>query len=63
MHFLGNIIITGWWKSMADITFNQQVIALAQRQVTLSDFVFTAGGSALVLNGGLSNAIIHGINI
>ncbi|HPH07259.1 MAG TPA: DUF2269 family protein, partial [Methylotenera sp.] len=41
--FLGNIIITGWWKVMADNTKNAQVIAFAQRQVTLTDYVFTAG--------------------
>ena len=61
--FLGNIIITGWWKFMADKTLNQQIIAFAQRQVTLTDFVFTAGGSALLLIGGLGNAMLHGINI
>ena len=46
--FLGNIIITGWWKFMADKTKNPQVIAFAQRQVTLTDFVFTAGGAAIL---------------
>jgi len=61
--FLGNIIITGWWKFMADKTLNQQVIAFAQRQVTLTDFIFTAGGSVLVLAGGLGNAMLHGMPI
>ena len=32
--FLGNIIVTGWWKNMADRTKNPQIIAFAQRQVT-----------------------------
>jgi uncharacterized membrane protein len=27
--FLGNIIITGWWKAMADRTRNPVVIAFA----------------------------------
>ena len=57
--FLGNIIITGWWKFMADRTRDPRVIAFAQRQVTLTDFVFTAGGAALVLGGGLGNALLH----
>ena len=61
--FLGNIIITGWWKFMADRTLNPQIIAFAQRQVTLTDFVFTAGGSLILLGAGWGNAALHGMNI
>ena len=57
--FLGNIIITGWWKFMADKTKNPQVIAFAQRQVTLTDFVFTAGGAAILFGAGMANVGIH----
>jgi uncharacterized membrane protein len=57
--FLGNIIITGWWKVMADKTLNPQIIAFAQRQVTLTDFVFTAGGAAILLGAGMANVGIH----
>lgn len=35
--FVGNIIVTGWWKVMADRTGNPAIIAFAQRQVTLTD--------------------------
>ncbi len=42
--FLGNIVVTGWWKVMADRTRDPRVIAFAQRQVTLTDWVFTGGG-------------------
>ncbi|MGB2831636.1 MAG: DUF2269 family protein, partial [Methylotenera sp.] len=56
---LGNIIITGWWKFMADKTKNPQVIAFAQRQVTLTDFVFTAGGAAILFGAGMANVGIH----
>ena len=58
--FLGNIIITGWWKTMADRTGDPLIIAFAQRQVTLTDFIFTAGGALLVLVGGLSMAMLTG---
>jgi len=61
--FLGNIIITGWWKFMADKTLNPQVIAFAQRQVTLTDFIFTAGGAALVFACGYGNAVLHGLDV
>jgi len=60
--FLGNIIITGWWKNMADLTRNPQVIAFAQKQVTVTDWLFTAGGSVILLVGGVMNVAIHGLS-
>ena len=60
--FLGNIVVTGWWKFMADRTRDPKVVAFAQQQVTLTDFVFTAGGAALVLGSGLGNAVLHGMD-
>lgn len=59
--FLGNIIVTGWWKAMADRTGDPLVVAFAQRQVTLTDFVFTAGGAAIALIGGMGMAMIAGL--
>jgi uncharacterized membrane protein len=59
--FIRNIIVTGWWKTMADRPRNPIVIAFAQRQVTLTDWVFTAGGVILVLMSGLDNSLLHGI--
>jgi len=61
--FLGNIIITGWWKFMANKTGNPVIIAFAQRQVTLTDYVFTAGGAAILFVAGVVNAMIHEIEI
>lgn len=60
--FLGNIIVTGWWKTLADRTREPKIIAFAQRQVTLTDFIFTGGGVALVLITGIVNAEIHGMD-
>lgn len=60
--FLGNIIITGWWKVMADKTGDIRIIAFAQRQVTLTDYVFTFGGALLVLLTGILNAELHGMD-
>ena len=50
--FLGNVIVTGVWKVLADRTGEPRVIAYAQRLVTLTDWIFTAGGVALILIGG-----------
>ena len=47
--FIGNIIITGWWKTMADRTGDYRIIAFAQRQVTLTDWIFTFGGVVIVI--------------
>jgi uncharacterized membrane protein len=55
--FLGNIIVTGWWKVMANRTKNPIIIAFAQRQVILTDYIFTTGGVILILIGGLGNAM------
>ena len=55
--FLGNIIVTGWWKVMADRHGDPLVIAYAQRQVTLTDFIFTTGGVVLILLGGMANVM------
>lgn len=60
--FLGNIIVTGWWKFMADRTQNPVIIGFAQRQVTLTDYVFTAGGLLLVLATGIGNAVLHNMD-
>jgi uncharacterized membrane protein len=49
---MGNIMVTAWWKVMADRTKNPSVIAFAQRQVTLTDFVFTAPGALLAIMAG-----------
>lgn len=59
MLFLGNIIMTGWWKVMADRTRHPAIVAFAQRQVTITDFIFTAGGSTLIFITGITNAILY----
>lgn len=59
--FLGNIIVTAWWKVAADLTGDPRVIGFAQRQVILTDWVFTLGGIVLVLIGGFGAAGVGGM--
>jgi uncharacterized membrane protein len=59
--FIGNITVTAWWKVMADRTRDPKIVAFAQRQVTLTDWVFTFGGVTLVAIGGYGNAVSHGM--
>lgn len=40
---------------MADRTKNPQIIAFAQRQVTVTDWIFTAGGSVILTIAGALN--------
>lgn len=49
---LGNIIVTAWWKGMANRTGKASIIAFAQRQVTLTDYVFTLPGAVLLIATG-----------
>src|SRR5262249_53877534 len=61
--FLGNIIVTGVWKVLADRTGEPQIVAYAQRLVTITDWVFTAGGILLILVGAYGMAFIAGIDL
>jgi uncharacterized membrane protein len=51
--FLGNLIVTALWKTLADRTRDARVIAYAQRLVTVTDIAFTATGAALITVSGL----------
>jgi uncharacterized membrane protein len=57
--FIGNIIVTAWWKVMADRTRDPKIVAFAQRQVTFTDWAFTFTGVVLVGVGGIANARLH----
>jgi uncharacterized membrane protein len=61
--FLGNIIVTGVWKVLADRTGEPRVIAYAQRLVTLTDWTFTAGGVALILIGAYGMAAVGHLDL
>jgi uncharacterized membrane protein len=58
--FLGNIIVTALWKTMADRTQNPEVIKFAQRLVVLTDWVFTGGGAVLLSIGATGMVIDMG---
>jgi uncharacterized membrane protein len=50
--FLGNIVVTAVWKLLADRTRSPEVVAYAQRLVTVTDVAFTATGAALIAVSG-----------
>ncbi|HXH19323.1 MAG TPA: DUF2269 domain-containing protein [Chitinophagales bacterium] len=55
--FTGNITVTALWKVMADRQRDPRIVAFAQSLVTLTDFVFTATGAALIAATGIAMAI------
>jgi uncharacterized membrane protein len=61
--FLGNIIVTALWKVMADRTGEARIIAYAQHLVTLTDWIFTAGGAVLILIGAYGMAAVAGLDL
>jgi uncharacterized membrane protein len=60
--FLGNIIVTAVWKTLADRTREPRVIAYAQHLVTVTDWAFTGGGVVLILIGAFGMITIAGLN-
>jgi uncharacterized membrane protein len=60
--FLGNIIVTGVWKVLADNTGDARTIAYAQHLVTLTDWIFTLGGVVLILIGAYGMVWTAGLN-
>jgi uncharacterized membrane protein len=54
--FLGNLIVTAVWKTLADQTHDTRVIAYAQRLVTVTDVAFTATGAVLITASGFALA-------
>lgn len=61
--FLGNIVVTAMWKTLADRTRDSRVIAYAQRLVTLTDCVFTVGGVGLILVGAYGMAYVASLDL
>jgi uncharacterized membrane protein len=59
--FLGNIVVTALWKSLADRTRQPAIVAFAQRLVTVTDWAFTAGGVVLLLIGAYGMVITGGL--
>jgi uncharacterized membrane protein len=53
---LGNVIVTGLWKTLADRTRLAPTVAYAQRLVILTDWIFTGSGIVLILIGGYAMA-------
>lgn len=58
--FIGNILVTAFWKIFADISQNWQIIAFSQRLVTYTDICFTFVGVVLIATTGVFLANNYG---
>ncbi|RJG08060.1 DUF2269 family protein [Noviherbaspirillum cavernae] len=58
--FVGNIIVSAFWKALADRTRDVGIIRYATRLVNLTDVFFTAGGIALLMATGHAMAPFYG---
>ena len=58
--FVGNIIVSAFWKALADQTRDVDVIRYATRLVILTDMFFTAFGIVLLLGTGHAMAPNYG---
>lgn len=58
--FLGNIIVTGFWKILADRTQYWPIMAFSQRLVTITDVVFTTVGVVIIAITGIMMAQYYG---
>ncbi len=58
--FIGNIIVSGFWKAMADRVDDLAVARFSTRLVNLTDAVFTGAGATLLMGAGHAMAGAHG---
>jgi uncharacterized membrane protein len=58
--FVGNIIVSAFWKVLADRTGDLAVIRYATRTVNRADIIFTLGGIILLLGAGHAMAPEYG---
>ncbi len=58
--FIGNIVVSAVWKTLADRTHSLDVARFATRLINLTDAVFTAGGATLLVVAGHVLAGGHG---
>ena len=58
--FIGNIVVSAFWKALADRTRDLGLIRHATRTVNLADAVFTVGGIAVLMVTGHMMAPAYG---
>ncbi len=50
--FLGNLIVSAYWKVRSDQTHDPKLIVFAYKEIIRTDYFFTIPGGAMILGGG-----------
>ena len=58
--FLGNLIISAYWKIRADQTRDLKFVVFAYKEVIRTDYFFTIPGGAMILAGGCGMVWLFG---
>lgn len=58
--FLGNIVVTAFWKTFSDFSIDWRVIVFSQRLVTYTDIAFTTLGVLMIASTGMLMAKQYG---
>jgi len=53
MMFIGNMIVTAFWKVLSDRTRDMKIVAFSQKTVNITDFIFSSVGVFILLASGL----------
>ena len=53
MMFIGNMIVTAFWKVLSDRTRDMKIVAFSQKTVNVTDFIFSSVGVFILLASGL----------
>ena len=53
MMFIGNMIVTAFWKVLSDRTKSIKIVVFSQRVVNITDFIFSSVGIFIILATGL----------
>lgn len=61
--FLGNLIVTFFWKLMANRSEDPAILAFSQRMVTKTDRLFTALGATLLAVSGYLYAVKFNLSV
>ncbi len=60
---VGNVTVTAYWKLRADLSRDPRIIAHAQGNVTVADWLWTLLGIVMVMAGGYGAAWLGGISL
>jgi uncharacterized membrane protein len=58
--FLGNVVVTGVWSAVLFQDRRVPDFRVVARAIVITDWVFTLGGSALLVASGITMAVGHG---